>query len=73
MSNGAAAVESLMRQYGCLPQIGQGSTLNEFNPLGLAQALEQELNKCAELGLAKITLHMDLKDAASLARVLRKG
>lgn len=62
-----------MRQYGCLPTIGAGPVLNEFSALGLAEALEQELNKCAELGLAKITLHMDLKDAASLARVLRKG
>lgn len=69
---GARIVEKMMQQYGCLPAIGENTTLPKFNALELAQAIEAEINRSGEYGFTKITLHMDLPDAAQLSKFLRK-
>jgi hypothetical protein len=75
MSNqaGALAVERMMQKYGCLPSAPDGPAVEHFTPLAVAQAIEHELNRASEYGFTKVTLHMDLIDAALLARELRKG
>lgn len=69
---GARIVEKMMQQYGCLPAIGENATLSQFNARELAQAIESEINRSGEYGFTKITLHMDLPDAAQLAKFLRR-
>mgnify|MGYP003423115649 FL=1 len=69
---GARVVEKMMQQYGCLPSVGEVTTVAHFNALELAQAIEAEINRASEYGFTKITLHMDLPDAVLLARTLRK-
>lgn len=68
---GARAIEKLMQQYGCLPSLNDGPRLEVFDPLLLAQAIEQEVQRAGEYGWTKITLHLDIPDAAKLAHVLR--
>lgn len=69
---GARAVEKMMSQYGCLPSAPDGPIVAEFNPKALAKAIEQEVKRCHDYGWPKITLHMDVSDAAKLAHFLRR-
>lgn len=69
---GARAVEKMIQTYGCLPSIGEMTTITEFQAAELAQGLEAEINRAGDYGFTKITLHLDLPDAAKLAKYLRK-
>lgn len=71
-SGGARRVEKLIHEFGCLPALGDLSTIARFDALEVAAAIETELSKAGEYGFTKITLHMDLPDAAMLAKHLRK-
>jgi hypothetical protein len=69
---GQRRVAQLLREYGCIPQEApDGPIVTKFGPLALAQAIEQELNRCADMGWPKLTLHMDVPDALALAKFLR--
>lgn len=54
-----------------LPMI-DGPRLDRWNPQQLADALDQELARCATEGWPRISLHMDVTDAMTLARFLRR-
>lgn len=69
---GVRMIEKLMQQYGCLPSLTDGPVLPQFDALALAQALEQEVNRAGLYGWTKITVHMDIPDAALLAQYLRR-
>jgi hypothetical protein len=73
MSNtaGAQRVQQILNTFGCLPAMNPVTSLPEFNPLELAQAIERNLNEAAIYGHTKLTLHLDLPDAHALARCLR--
>ena len=64
-------VENLMAKYGCLGGAPDGPMIEHFDPIALAQGLEQEVQRAALVGWQKITLHMDVADALKLARKLR--
>lgn len=71
--NGKQRVAELMDRYGCLPRLGEHlGEIPEFDADRLGQTLEQAINKAKEYGLVKVTLHMDIPDAAKLAKHLRK-
>lgn len=70
---GTARVHSIIDRFGCLPSITPLTTLQAFNPLELAQAIEQNLNEATVYGHTKITIHLDLPDAHALAQSLRKA
>lgn len=70
---GKLAAQRIMDRFGCLPSIEPLSTLNAFNSLELAQAIEQNLNEAPIYGHTKITIHLDLPDAHALAQALRKA
>lgn len=67
----ADRVQALIDRYGCLPPGPDGPKIEEFSPGKLADAIEQELERCAAMGWAKLTLHMDAADARKLANHLR--
>jgi hypothetical protein len=69
---GKRIVEGLMQQYGCLPSLSERQTIEQFNCNRLADAIEAEVNRAKEYGFTKITLHMDIPDAAKLAAALRR-
>lgn len=72
-TSGARAVEKMIQQYGCLPSVGEAtSTLSEFNPKRLGEEMEKLIAMSKDYGMTKLTLHMDLPDAAKLAAHLRK-
>lgn len=71
-NGGAARVEKLISTFGCLPTIGETTTVEHFRPEELAAGIETEINRAHGYGFTKITLHMDLPDAAALAKHLRK-
>lgn len=54
-----------------LPLI-DGPRLERWNPQQLAEALEEEIARCAAEGWPRISLHMDVQDAMKLARYLRR-
>jgi hypothetical protein len=75
MSNeqGKRWVSKMMETHGCIPGLSDGgTTIIEFRPQELAQALASEIGKAAATGLTKITIHLDLPDAALLARFLQE-
>ena len=72
-TSGARAVEKLIQQFGCLPSVPEGEVIDAFTPAGLGRAINYEINRAKEYGFVKITLHMDLPDAAKLASYLQKG
>ena len=55
----------------CLPDYPTGPVLPKFDPLALAQALEHEVNRSGILRHTKISIHMNIEDAAVLATALR--
>jgi hypothetical protein len=71
---GKARVQRILDQFGCLPSISRDCTedLPGFNSLALAESLERMIARSRDYGHTKITLHMDLPDAARLAEALRK-
>lgn len=64
-------VNNILDKFGCLPSITPLTTLQRFDPLEVAQALEQNLSEAGKYGHTKITIHLDLPDANALARALR--
>jgi hypothetical protein len=68
---GKRIVEQLLAKYGCLPSGPDGQIIEEFSPSAFAEALEQELNRCALYGWPKITIHMDVPDARLLLQYFR--
>lgn len=68
---GAVRAQQIINTFGCLPAINPLTTLPEFQPMALAQALEANINEAGMYGHTKITLHLDLPDAHALARFLR--
>lgn len=70
--DGARIVEKMLSQYGCLPATGDGPVIARFDRMALAAAIECELNRASEYSFTKVTLHMDLPDAALLAQFLRR-
>lgn len=69
---GKARVQKLYDTFGCLPTIGEMSTVERFKAEELAAGIESQLAVAGQYGFTKITLHMDLPDAAALAKHLRK-
>ena len=65
-------LQNQIDKFGCLPTIQPTRDLPEFNPLELAQAIEQCLSEAGLYGHSKITLHFDMADAALLAKHLRR-
>lgn len=57
---------------GDLPLAPDGPVLERFDHKKLAVALDLELARSRARGWTRITLHMDLDDAAKLAHVLRR-
>lgn len=62
----------LKRGGGALPDYPDGARLEHFNTLDLAQALESEVARAGIVGHTKISLHLDVADAAKLAQALRR-
>lgn len=56
-----------------LPAAPDGPRLEAFSAFELAGALECELRRAGERGHAKISVHLDLIDAAALAAFLRRA
>jgi len=69
---GAEAIEKLIQRFGCLPSAGDGPIVARFDPEALAAAIETEIRRAHEYGWSKITLHMDIPDAALLSNCLRR-
>jgi hypothetical protein len=69
---GRLAIEKIMQTYGCLPSAGDGPVLSAFDSTLLADALDSEVNRARDYGWSKITIHLDIPDAAKLAAHLRK-
>jgi hypothetical protein len=71
--NRARVPETVIRQAarGTLLAAPDGPIVHRFDPVLLAQAIDQELARCAVMGWPKISLHMDVRDAMLLARLLR--
>jgi len=66
-------IANLVREYGCVPAAApDGPLLLRFNAGKLGAAIERECARARVVGWTKITLHMDLQDAALLARHLRR-
>lgn len=69
-------IRQLYRQFGHIPQAPQAlgcTNLPGFNPEAVAQGIEREIQVARfQGGRGKITLHMDLDDAAQLAAFLRR-
>lgn len=55
-----------------LPDAPDGKILSTFEPFGLADVIELEINRAHIMGWTKISLHMDIPDAAALAAALRR-
>lgn len=55
-----------------LPDVPDGPILKVFDPKALAAAIRHELIRSEITGWQKISLHMDLDDAAALMRYLEK-
>lgn len=55
-----------------LPLAPDGPVIERFDPKRLAAALELELARSRARGWPRITIHMDLDDAAKLAHALRR-
>lgn len=75
MSNeqGKRWVQRMLDTHGCIPALSDGATtITTFNAAQLGVALEQEINKAAQFGFSKLTLHLDIPDAVQLARFLRE-
>lgn len=62
----------MLDRFGCLPAAPDGPVIPEFDARNLALAIEQEVQRAGQYGWSKITLHMDIPDAALLAQYLRK-
>ena len=71
-SAGAIRAAQIIDKFGCLPSITPLTEMPGFNSLELAQAIEANLNEAQLYGHTKITIHMDLPDAAALAKCLRE-
>ena len=66
------AVARAFKQHGSgLPDAPTSPILERFVPEQLAWAIEQELEHAALIGWTKISIHLDLLEAALLARFLR--
>jgi len=71
----AAGVIAAIRRHGGLaklPDAPSGPFVESFDARLLADAIDQELARCAQLGWTKITMHMDVADAMRLASFLRR-
>ena len=67
-------IERIFRaRQGVLRGTPDGPVVDLFDPQELAQAIEQELERCATRGWHKVVLQMDVRDALLLARYLRSG
>jgi hypothetical protein len=69
-----ARLQAIMDRFGCLPSLSRECTedLPGFDRLALARSLERMIARSRDYGMTKITVHMDLLDAAQLAEALRK-
>ena len=54
-----------------LPDAPDGPLLATFEPVAVAAAIEQEILRARTNGWPRISLHMDLVDAAALAHALK--
>jgi hypothetical protein len=63
---------ALKKYDGVLPDAPTGPIIEKFDPVRLAEGIEQEIARCRIYGWQKITMHMDIIDAAKLAHVLRR-
>lgn len=70
---GKQRIEKVLGLYGCLPDAPDGPVIPRFDAKVLAAAIEQEIIRAGQYGWSKITLHMDVPDAALLAQHLRRG
>lgn len=65
------AVLRVIDRFGCLPDAPDGPIVESFQPKALADALAQEIERSREYGWSKITIHMDIPDAAKLMHFLK--
>lgn len=69
-----AEIKQILRAQqagGILRDTPEGPVIDTFEPYRLAYAIEQEIERCKKNGWPTITMHMDVIDAALLARFLR--
>lgn len=64
--------QQLIRNGGIILPMPGGTYVEQFNALELAQAIEQEINRCRIAALSKIRIEMKLEDAHVLASCLRR-
>jgi hypothetical protein len=65
-------IERIVAKYGCVPlDAPDGPFVERFDAIELGKAIEREINRASEREWSKITLHMDILDAALLAKHLR--
>ena len=66
-------VERMFESKGILPGLPEGPIVPRFHAQQLAAAIEHELNRADFMGLTRVSISMDLIDAAELMKFLRKG
>lgn len=69
----AALAAQLARSGGHLPNAPDGPLLECFDALGLAQAIEHEMQRADECGFQRIEMRMALPDAQEVASFLRRA
>lgn len=75
MSGSSRGVEEAILRAGGDPRklpLADGPVVPEYNVRHLADALDQEIARAAQVGWTKVSLHMDVRDAMLLARDLRR-
>lgn len=67
-------VQEAIRRAGGVDRLPlvDGPVVPEYSRRHLADALDAEIARCAEVGWTKVSLHMDVRDAMLLARDLRR-
>lgn len=68
-----AVARAFKRHGGVLPDAPDGPILPGFDPRALAEAICEEIERCGLMGWPRISLHMDVLDAAQLMQFLRRG
>lgn len=65
------AVEKLIQQFGCLPSLVDGQKIPGYERVAFITALDAAITTAHEFGQPKLTIHLDLPDAARLLADMR--
>lgn len=74
MAQDKALLRAAIKRHGGLenlPDAPDGPLLATFEPHAVGAAIEQEIIRARANGWPRISIHMDLADAAALAHVLK--